>query len=84
MSLNIQPFIRFIHINNINPSGWIVLEPHKYYINRDGLSRCQIDLEVDWENVKMFESNEMSPFLVASFDIEADSSHGDFPLAKKI
>ena len=31
----------------------------------------------------MFESDKMSPFIIASFDIEADSSHGDFPLAKK-
>ena len=46
-------------------------------------SNCQIDIDADWNNVKLYESNDMAPFITASFDIEADSSHGDFPLAKK-
>ena len=34
-------------------------------------------------SAKLYESKEMAPFISASFDIEADSSHGDFPLAIK-
>ena len=29
------------------------------------------------------ESNDISPLVIASYDIECDSSHGDFPQAKK-
>ena len=80
---NIQPFIRFMHINDLKSSGWIQLKAGEYTINDNGLSNCQIDLDTDWEHVKSYESNDMAPFITASFDIEADSSHGDFPLAKK-
>jgi DNA polymerase elongation subunit (family B) len=80
---NISPFLRFIHINNLLPAGWVQLEPYDYTINYERKSECQLDLDVHWKKVKLFESDEMSPFLTASFDIEADSSHGDFPLAKK-
>ena len=31
----------------------------------------------------MPEKNDLVPYKILSFDIEASSSHGDFPLAKK-
>ena len=37
---NIEPFIRFCHIQNIKTAGWVSVE--KYY-NEDN-SRCQIDI----------------------------------------
>ena len=80
---NISPFLRFIHINNLLPAGWVKLQPEKYTINEDPYSTCQLDCDVFWKDVTFFESEEMAPFITASFDIEADSSHGDFPLAKK-
>ena len=80
---NIQPFIRFMHINDLKSAGWIELKGGKYTVNNEMNSNCQIDLDADWNNVKLYESNDMAPFITASFDIEADSSHGDFPLAKK-
>ena len=30
---NISPFLRFIHINNLLPAGWVKLEPYDYTIN---------------------------------------------------
>ena len=80
---NISPFLRFIHINNLLPAGWVKLNPDKYNINEESNTTCQLDLDVFWKDVEFYESEEMSPFITASFDIEADSSHGDFPLAKK-
>ena len=38
---------------------------------------------MNWKNVVPIESTDISPIRVASYDIEADSSHGDFPLAIK-
>ena len=41
------------------------------------------NIEIDYKNVIPIDKQEIPPLIVASFDIEADSSHGDFPLAKK-
>jgi DNA polymerase elongation subunit (family B) len=80
---NIEAFIRFIHIQNINPAGWIQVAKKKYQIVEPTRTYCQKEIEVHWKEVKHYERNDIAPLLVASFDIECDSSHGDFPLAKK-
>ena len=83
---NIPPFLRFIHKNNIQPAGWIRISGGNYKVNRglDKLTKCQIDISVEnWKKVKSFESEEGVPFLTAVYDIECNSSHGDFPLARK-
>ena len=83
---NIPPFLRFIHKNNIEPAGWINISPGNYTVNlgRKKLTKCQVDITVDnWKKVKSFTSEESVPFLTAVFDLECNSSHGDFPLAKK-
>ncbi len=83
---NIPPFLRFIHKNNIQPAGWIMIKGGNYTINNgeSRKTRCQIDINVtDWKKVKYFETDKIAPFLVAVTDIECYSSHGDFPLPKK-
>ena len=39
--------------------------------------------EVDWRHLQKIEKSEIAPMIIASFDIECESSHGDFPLAVK-
>lgn len=79
---NIDPFLRFIHFQNIKPSGWISISD--YDINEDILpSKCQINISTQWKNIIDTEVNSMAPFIIASFDIECTSSHGDFPVAIK-
>lgn len=80
---NISPLLRFIHINKIEPSNWIKIEPNQYTLNLVKKTRCQIDIDVNWKKVKPLLSQNMAPFIKLSFDIECDSSHGDFPLANK-
>ena len=80
---NIEPFIRFIHIQDIKPSGWIKLQAKKYKKAEEKLTNCQYEVEIHWKNIYGYEKNDILPILVASFDIECDSAHGDFPLAKK-
>ena len=80
---NILPLLRFIHIRDIEPSNWIKLEPNTYTVNLVKKTRCQIDVNVHWKKVISIKSQQMSPFIKLSFDIECDSSHGDFPLAIK-
>lgn len=83
---NIDPFLRFIHERNIAPCGWVRL-PARCYKTCDGdenkFSRTQINVEVDADNVYHEDVKKIAPLLVASFDIECTSSHGDFPVAVK-
>jgi DNA polymerase elongation subunit (family B) len=80
----LDPMLRFIHINDIKAAGWIRLKKNQYEVkNINPISKCQIDVVAHWKEVQPFDNNSISPMLIASFDIEADSSHGDFPLAKK-
>ena len=74
--LDIQ--LRFFHDSKIKPSHWIKI-PKELYQKVDYQSRCQINIECDWRNIVPVEKTEIPPLIVASFDIEADSSHGDFP-----
>ena len=55
----------------------------QYGVNRPKNTRCQIDGFINWMKVEKHDSNDIAPLLIASFDIECGSSHGDFPVAKK-
>jgi len=82
---NITPFIRFIHTKDVNAAGWVKIPGGKYTVNRnnDKTSTCQIDVDIHYDSIEFVENNNISPMLIASFDIECSSSHGDFPLPKK-
>ena len=82
---NISPFIRFIHTKELNAAGWVKIPANKYTINRsqDRTSQCQIDIDINFNDIQPIQNNAIAPMLIASFDIECSSSHGDFPLAKK-
>ncbi len=81
---NIPPLLRYFHIQNISPSGWIQI-PDKYI--KDTLSKnttCTYEYTVDFDAIIPLNDKETPvPYKICSFDIEASSSHGDFPLAKK-
>ena len=80
---NIEPFIRFCHIKDIKPSGWIKIPKKKYNVNKVKLTYCQKEITVNWNKVESHSNSHILPLITLSFDIECDSSHGDFPLAKK-
>lgn len=80
---NIEPFIRFIHKKNIRPSGWIKFPNSKYCKSDRLLTKCQYNVDIHWTDVESIDNTNMAEFLIASFDIECTSSHGDFPVAKK-
>lgn len=46
-------------------------------------ARTNYCIEVDYDNVHGLGYNKIAPLLIASFDIECTSSHGDFPVAIK-
>ena len=80
---NIPAFLRFCHIRDIKTAGWIKLPKTKYKIVKIKETYCQKELEIKWNDIETSELTYINPLIVLSFDIECDSSHGDFPLAKK-
>jgi DNA polymerase elongation subunit (family B) len=79
---NIDPMLRFLHTQNIQPCGWVCV--------RDGQSSIVeetdegIVIECDYEQIVPIKGTRVSaPFLTASWDIECCSYTGDFPLAKR-
>ena len=80
---NITPVLRMLHIRNIKPAGWVSIKNAKYTKTISSESNFRRNWTVDWKDVYPVDKNSIGPIKVASFDIEADSSHGDFPVAKK-
>jgi len=80
----IPPMLRFFHIQDISPSGWI--EISNYDLTEDDEKETRVDIEVtanctDIDSLP--EKETIVPYKICSFDIEASSSHGDFPTAIK-
>jgi len=80
---NIEPIIKFIHLTKINPTGWIKVPKHKYRVLKERTTHTNFEIAIDWENIKPLEKFENATINTAAFDIEADSSHGDFPIGIK-
>jgi DNA polymerase elongation subunit (family B) len=79
---NIDPMLRFIHTQNIQPCGWILIKDGKSSISED--TQSGIVIECDYEQVLPTKGPRVTaPFLTASWDIECFSMTGDFPLAKR-
>jgi DNA polymerase elongation subunit (family B) len=79
---NIDPFLKYIHTQNIKPCDWIKIEKGNYEIGED-ISRCDYNITTEYKNIMPIQVNKIAPLLITSFDIECSSSHGDFPVAKK-
>ena len=78
---SIHPIIRFIHDSKIEPTGWIsikIIEESTYLF-----PKCKYDYHTNFKDVKPLMKDDLSDYRIASFDIECDSLHGDFPQAKK-
>jgi DNA polymerase elongation subunit (family B) len=79
---NIDPMLRFFHIRNLQPCGWIRLE--KPIMDEDDPLLTKI--YVDWQDVFPGEAPVgfvTAPFHHAFWDIECYSHDGEFPLAKQ-
>ena len=80
----IPPLLRMFHLREMSPSGWIGLPTKKAVSSKTKLTSCKYEYTIDYNDIKPLPENETRvPYKIASFDIEASSSHGDFPLAKK-
>ncbi len=76
----IPPLLRFFHIQELSPSGWIQVKKCQ---QRKGKTRCQKDIVCSYKDIISLDKDASVPYKICSFDIEASSSHGDFPEAIK-
>jgi DNA polymerase elongation subunit (family B) len=83
---NIPPLLRFFHLREISPSGWVAL-PIKKTLQITGINKktsCDQEFVISYKNVIPLNHKETRvPYKIMSFDIEASSSHGDFPVPIK-
>ena len=81
---NIPPVLRYFHIHNISPSGWVYIPVDKVFTPPIKSTTCKYEYLCMTNQLKPIGQKETRvPYKICSFDIEASSSHGDFPLPKK-
>jgi len=83
---NIPPLLRFFHIREVSPSGWVALPINKtlQITGSNKKTTCDYEFVVNYKNVIPLNNMEARvPYKILSFDIEASSSHGDFPVPIK-
>ena len=84
---NIPPLLRFFHINEISPSGWVEFlkeNATKILEEEKKSTTCTHEFVISMQDIRAQPAKETRvPYKICSFDIEASSSHGDFPLAIK-
>ena len=82
---NIPPLLRLFHIRDISPSGWIALPKKKTIeITDNKRTSCNYEFIINYKHIIALNEKEIRvPYKIMSFDIEASSSHGDFPVPIK-
>ena len=79
----IPPLLRYFHISNISPSGWIEIDNAATQIETL-TTTCDYEYICSMHHINPLISKEDPvPYKIACFDIEASSSHGDFPVPIK-
>lgn len=76
---NIEPHIRFMHINNLSSCGWVQID--RSHLSRDQkYSYCDLNYSVNWKFVKPStgDPDRMSPFKIMGYDIECISCDHNF------
>ena len=81
---DIPPLLKFFHNKEIVPSGWIKMPSHKVKKIANKTTHCAYEYCINYEDIVSYKEKETPvKYAICSFDIEASSSHGDFPLPIK-
>jgi DNA polymerase elongation subunit (family B) len=81
---NIPPLLRYFHIHNISPSGWVSFKMNRVVAPSIKTTTCTHEFICSLKELQpMPEKETRVPYKICSFDIEASSSHGDFPIPVK-
>jgi DNA polymerase elongation subunit (family B) len=80
---NLPPLLRFFHLTKIYPNGWVMVSTRAPQTPVKSTT-CTYEYVASQKLIKPLPEKEtIVPYKIMSFDIEAGSSHGDFPLPKK-
>ena len=81
---NIDPVLRFFHERNLEPAGWMKLPEFKYELTASEDATTAVSASCEWRFIETDKSRlTLAPTLMAAWDIECMSSHGDFPQPQK-
>ena len=83
---NIDPMLRFFHLRELKPAGWIFVHEDHWEQVEDPSTTAVIQATAEAAYVCPAAPDiqlTAAPLKVMSWDIECTSSHGDFPLAIK-
>ena len=81
---NIPPLLRYFHIHNISPTGWVSFKTNRVSSPSRKTTTCLYEYVCPVSELKPLPEKEtIVPYKICSFDIEASSSHGDFPVPIK-
>ena len=80
----LPPLLRYFHIYNISPSGWVFVPQHTMIDSEKTTTSCHYEFRCSMRDlIPQSQKETRVPYKICSFDIEASSSHGDFPIPKK-
>jgi len=80
----IPPLLRYFHIQNISPSGWVLINENNVDTPDTKTTSCTYEYICSTRDIIALPDKETPvPYKICSVDIEASSSHGDFPLPIK-
>ena len=79
---NIPPLLRYFHIKDISPSGWVLVKGEPIETQKQTTSHYEYCVGHK-DVVPQPDKETIVPYKIMSFDIEAGSSHGDFPVPIK-
>ena len=81
---NLPPMLRCFHIRDISGCAWVGTTNYELVDDEDEkVSRCDIEINVDWRNLNPVTKDKNAPFRICSFDIECNSIDGEFPQARR-
>lgn len=77
---NIDPILRFIHLRDIQPTGWVSISYLDLQHLPSGHSGCQSHYKTHYKYVSpKKDADEIGPYVCMAFDIECVSETGGFP-----
>ena len=80
----IPPLLRYFHIHSVSPSGWVFINTRQCIVPEKRTTTCKFEYICKHTSIRPMPTKEtIVPYKICSFDIEASSSHGDFPLPIK-
>lgn len=80
---NIEPHIRFMHINNLSSCGWVTIDKTKLY-HASEYSNCDHSYIVKYSDIKPAGNDDrMAPFKIMAYDIECISCDHNFPQSER-